>query len=81
MQKPPDLSAERQTRFSVVDKAKKPKRQHLRQSIGEQLRYLRRNLRMIADMAQAGLLVALPPQRLTTAARHSKTVLATVLDV
>jgi hypothetical protein len=46
-----------------VAKAKKPGRQKLRQGIGKQLRYLRRNLRTIADMAQAGLLISLPPKR------------------
>lgn len=46
-----------------VAKARKPKRQKLRQGLGKQLRYLRRNLRTIADMAQEGLLVTLPPKR------------------
>lgn len=46
-----------------VAKAKQPGRQKLRQSIGKQLRYLRRNLGTIAGMAQEGLLVALPPKR------------------
>ncbi len=46
-----------------VAKAKKPKRQHLRQGIGKQLRYLRRNLRTITGMAQEGLLVSVPPKR------------------
>ena len=46
-----------------VAKAKKPGRQKLRQGIGKQLRYLRRNLGAIAHMAQEGLLVSLPPKR------------------
>lgn len=46
-----------------VAKAKKPGRQKLRQGIGKQLRYLRRNLRTIAGMAQEGLLVTLPSKR------------------
>jgi hypothetical protein len=46
-----------------VAKAKKPGRQKLRQGIGKQLRYLRRNLGSIADMAQEGLLVTLPSKR------------------
>jgi hypothetical protein len=46
-----------------VAKAKKPGREKLRQGIGEQLRYLRRNLHTIAGMAQEGLLIALPPKR------------------
>ena len=46
-----------------VAKSKKPGRQKLRQGIGKQLRYLRRNLRTIASMAQEGLLVSLPPKR------------------
>lgn len=46
-----------------VAKAKKPGRQKLRQGLGKQLRYLRRNLCIIAGMAQAGLLVLLPPTR------------------
>ncbi len=43
-----------------VAKARKPGRRKLRQGIGKQLRYLRRNLATIASMAQEGLLVALP---------------------
>ena len=46
-----------------VAKTRKPKRQKLRQGIGKQLRYLRRNLHTIADMAQEGLLVTLPSKR------------------
>jgi len=46
-----------------VAKAKKPGRRKLRQGIGKQLRYLRRNLSTIASMAQEGLLVALPRKR------------------
>ena len=46
-----------------VAKAKKLGRQKLRQGIGKQLRYLRRNLGAIAHMAQEGLLVSLPPKR------------------
>jgi hypothetical protein len=45
-----------------VAKAKKLGRQKLRQGIGKQLRYLRRNLRTIAEMAQEDLLVTLPPK-------------------
>jgi transposase, IS5 family len=43
-----------------VAKARKPGRRKLRQGLGQQLRYLRRNLSSIAVMAQEGLLVALP---------------------
>lgn len=46
-----------------VAKARKPGRRKLRQGIGKQLRYLRRNLSAIAVMAQAGRLVALPRKR------------------
>jgi hypothetical protein len=46
-----------------VAKARKPGRQKLRQGIGKQLRYLRRNLGTIADMAQEGLLITLPSKR------------------
>ena len=46
-----------------IAKRKKPKSQKLRRGIGKQLRYLRRNLRSIAGMAQDGLLVTLPKTR------------------
>jgi IS5 family transposase len=46
-----------------VAKARKPGRKKLRQGIGKQLRYLRRNLGSIAAMAQEGLLVTLPSKR------------------
>jgi len=46
-----------------VAKAKKPKRQKLRRGIGQQLRYLRRNLRTIAEMAHEGLLGRLSSKR------------------
>ena len=46
-----------------VAKSKKPRSQKLRQGIGKQLRYLRRNLDAIADLAQEGLLVTLPLKR------------------
>ena len=46
-----------------VAKARKPGRGKLRQGIGKQLRYLRRNLDAIAGMAQEGLLVFLPRTR------------------
>ncbi len=46
-----------------VAKTQKPRSQKLRQGIGKPLRSLRRNLRIIAGMAQAGLLVILPPPR------------------
>ena len=46
-----------------VAKAKKPGRRKRRRGIGQQLRYLRRNLHSIASMAQEGLLVVLPRQR------------------
>ena len=44
-----------------VAKTWKPQRQKLREGIGTQLRYLRCNLRTIADMAQEGLLVTFYP--------------------
>ncbi len=40
-----------------IAKSKKPRSQKLRRGIGKQLRYLRRNLRSIAGLAQEGLLV------------------------
>ena len=43
-----------------VAKARKPKKAKLRQALGKQLRYLRRNLGSIAEMAHEGLLVTLP---------------------
>ena len=43
-----------------VAKARKPGKRKLRQGIGQQLRYLRRNLSTITSMANEGLLVALP---------------------
>ena len=43
-------------------KARKPRRRTLRKGLGQQLRYLRRNLGAIALMAQEGLLIALPRQ-------------------
>ena len=46
-----------------VAKARKPKRQKLRQGVGQQLRYLRRNLSTIAAMAHEGLLGTLPSKR------------------
>jgi transposase, IS5 family len=46
-----------------VAKAKKPGREKLRHGIGKQLRSVRRTLRTIAGMAQAGLLITLPPKR------------------
>jgi IS5 family transposase len=46
-----------------VAKARRPGRRKLRQGIGKQLRYLRRNLSSIAVMAQEGRLVALPRTR------------------
>jgi hypothetical protein len=46
-----------------VAKARKPKKSTLRQGIGKQLRYLRRNLGSIAAMAHEGLLVTLPAKR------------------
>ena len=46
-----------------VAKARKPGKRKLRQGLGQQLRYLRRNLGSIAGMAQEGLLVSLPRQR------------------
>jgi len=46
-----------------IAKSKKPRRQKLRRGIGKQLRYLRRNLRSIAGLAQEGLLVTLPAKR------------------
>ncbi len=46
-----------------VAKARKPGRRKLRQGIGKQRRYLRRNLGAIAVMAQEGRLVALPRRR------------------
>jgi hypothetical protein len=46
-----------------VAKARTPKKAKLRQGLGKQLRYLRRNLSTIADMAQEGLLVTLPAKR------------------
>ena len=46
-----------------VAKARKPKKATRRQAIGQQLRYLRRNLRSIATMAHEGLLVTLPAKR------------------
>jgi len=46
-----------------VAKARKPKKATRRQAIGKQLRYLRRNLRSIATLAQEGLLVTLPAKR------------------
>jgi hypothetical protein len=52
----------RQTYLRVA-KTKKPGRQKLRKGIGKQLRYLRRNLGTIADMAQEGLLLTLPSKR------------------
>lgn len=60
-----------------VAKTRKPKRQKLRQGIGKQLRYLRRNLRTITDMAQEGLAL----QALLPTACHPRTVSATALDV
>ena len=44
-------------------KARRPGKRKLRQGIGKQLRYLRRNLATMASMAQEGLLVALPRHR------------------
>jgi IS5 family transposase len=46
-----------------VAKARKPKKATRRQSIGKQLRYLRRNLGSIAAMAHEGLLLTLPFKR------------------
>ena len=46
-----------------VAKARKPGRRKLRQGIGQQLRYLRRNLSTISSMAEEGLLVFLPRTR------------------
>jgi len=46
-----------------VAKARKPGRRKLRRGIGQQLRYLRRNLSAVATMAQEGLLVALSRAR------------------
>lgn len=46
-----------------VAKSKKPKSQKLRRGIGQQLRYLPRNLGAIAGMAHDGLLVSLPAMR------------------
>ena len=46
-----------------VAKARRPGKRTLRQGIGKQLRYLRRNLSIIASMAQEGRLMALPRQR------------------
>jgi len=46
-----------------IAKSKKPRSQKLRQGIGKQLRYLRRNLGSIASLAQEGLLVTLPATR------------------
>jgi len=46
-----------------VTKARRPGRRKLRQGLGQQLRYLRRNLATIASMAQEGRLMALPRHR------------------
>ena len=46
-----------------IAKARRPGRRKLRQGLGQQLRYLRRNLATIASMAQEGLLVVLPRHR------------------
>ncbi len=46
-----------------VAKSKKPRSQKLRQGIGKQLRYLRRNLGTIVGLAQEGLLLTLPKKR------------------
>ena len=46
-----------------VAKARKPGSKKIRQGIGKQLRYLRRNLGSIAAMAQEGLLMTLPAKR------------------
>jgi transposase, IS5 family len=62
-QKPRTYRQQARRDYLRVAKAKKPGRQQLRQAIGKQLRYLRRNLHTLADMAQEGLLVALPRQR------------------
>ena len=43
-----------------VAKARKPGKQKLRRGLGQQLRYLRRNLHTIASMAQEGWLGSLP---------------------
>jgi hypothetical protein len=46
-----------------VAKARKPGRRKLRQGLGQQLRYLRRNLSIITRMGEEGLLVCLPRTR------------------
>jgi IS5 family transposase len=46
-----------------IAKARRPGRRALRRGLGQQLRYLRRNLATIASMAQEGRLVALPRHR------------------
>ncbi len=46
-----------------VAKARRPGRRKLRQGLGKQLRYLRRNLSTIAVMAQDGRLLSLPRKR------------------
>jgi transposase, IS5 family len=46
-----------------VAKARKPKSQTFRRGVGQQLRFLRRNLRTIATMVHEGLLVGLSPKR------------------
>jgi hypothetical protein len=46
-----------------VAKASKPGRRKLRQGLGQELRYLRRNLSTITSMAEEGLLVFLPRKR------------------
>jgi hypothetical protein len=62
-QKPRTYRQTARQAYLRIAKARKPKKAKLRQGIGKQLRYLRRNLRTIADMAQEGLLVTLPAKR------------------
>jgi transposase, IS5 family len=63
MKKPRTSRQNARRDYLRVAKAKKPGRQKLRQGIGKQLRYLRRNLGTIAGMAQEGRLVTFPPTR------------------
>jgi hypothetical protein len=63
MKKPRTYRQKARQAYLRVAKARKPGRRKLRQSIGKQLRYLRRNLGTIAIMAQEGRLVALSRTR------------------
>ena len=62
-QKPRTYRQNARRAYLRVAKARKPGRKKLRQGIGKQLRYLRRNLGSIADIAHEGLLVTLTSKR------------------